>query len=76
MQIRSNVITFRVPPALAGRIRTASRGARQSVSTFLNNLVTGALQIPQDSALGAMEPGRQSNDLGQPVLTNHKGPIS
>ena len=63
MNAKSNIITFRATPALARQIKTASRRARQSVSTFLATLVARVLGGQERGAREDVEPmGRRADD--------------
>ena len=77
MKAKSNIITFRATPALARQIKTASRQARQTVSTFLGTLVTSVLKgkqrdVRRDAEVARREPGEVvARNLHQPERAAH-----
>lgn len=77
MKAKSNVITFRVTPALARQIRTASRRDRQSRSTFLATLVARVLKGLKKGAPKDVKPmRRRASDVVARDFGNHEGPVN
>jgi len=76
MKAKSNVITFRVTPALARQLRAASRRAHLSVSTFLATLVGRALKGQKEGPQDVEPMRRRASDIVARDFSNHEDPIN